>query len=1079
MTTSASRPLNSTEPVFSYAAAASGKHTAGSQNKSQSTTSSKSATSPMPQTQISVSTSTPSVNGTTAPTTGTSTPHSVSVGDSNSKITTDGSSVQNVSTPSSPSLRATLTNTLLKEDDAIMTPLSISDERTGAWDKHSQTSSHAEHKSATTAGSRTPDAKASELVPAAPPKVNPWKHRLDELAKTKVNASVLSTGTPEVKVSAVTTSSKPVSSEKQVEQKQVEKKKRQNSGNWEGMEKEKINDNDSVSGDKKDGQLRDRKKSTDAGRVNDYAGKEDGAASSRNARPGKKGPQDKEQTAPPPPPPVTDTSSWPTPETAQDEAERVKKEREEKEKERSTSSGVKSGVSKWVPVPITTPYVPPFSSKSGRGRSSRGGREGGRGGTNVPTQGGEKTAGAGSGSGAASEGDRTRPGPGTSSSRGGYQGGKGAKGPSNTNGSTQRRDSKVTVPGSPTEKRRDSVHTRDAMDSISSDQNTVGSTSTGMQTERQRRESKDAVRDDAAFVGQGEVRQYTEFQERHHPNGQAFHPRAERGSHQYYGNGRQDAGAEGATSHPRERGSDRGRGYRGRGGFYNTHYSNGHQNHAHHQNSPNSQYASASQNFHAHTNGQQYSAQHSQSQPRVYRGSSTRSQSVSNGIYRYMQQPPQYMQSYQIAYDYTMMAPGALVNPNEVVLQNVIGQINYYFSVDNLCKDMFLRKHMDNDGYVRLSVIACFNRLRNLTQDPTVIRDACLQSEDVQIVTGLDDWHIRKKVGWENWVLAENERDLSARCGESSWHIDPRRNRSLSVITPGAPVFVPSGSFPSLASNALGYATPLSANVPEFNPSATFANGLLPRVADYFLPDNEIEFLMVVTKKQGTLDNNPTSPESSPRRVLQNGESLGFRSMSPEEPLSPNSAPGHRSRKSQSEVGWFVSADAQKVQESQDVLVHKPYTHFRNQSLKQREVSGPGKTRDMVTLYKFWAHFLPKRFNGIMYNEFKTLSLQDAEVFARVGLEYLFQFYEEAIMMGQFSQELIRDFIALAKKDGKNGYATGPDKLKASLANPALNVHHRAMIEGLIDEELRSILDVAVEETNNDRLVESYLTVGT
>ena len=25
---------------------------------------------------------------------------------------------------------------------------------------------------------------------------------------------------------------------------------------------------------------------------------------------------------------------------------------------------------------------------------------------------------------------------------------------------------------------------------------------------------------------------------------------------------------------------------------------------------------------------------------------------------------------------------------------------NYYFSVDNLCKDMYLRKHMDNDGYV-------------------------------------------------------------------------------------------------------------------------------------------------------------------------------------------------------------------------------------------------------------------------------------------------------------------------------------------------------------------------------------------
>ncbi|OCK78937.1 hypothetical protein K432DRAFT_279072, partial [Lepidopterella palustris CBS 459.81] len=41
----------------------------------------------------------------------------------------------------------------------------------------------------------------------------------------------------------------------------------------------------------------------------------------------------------------------------------------------------------------------------------------------------------------------------------------------------------------------------------------------------------------------------------------------------------------------------------------------------------------------------------------------------------------------------------------------------YYFSVDNLCKDMFLRKRMDSKGFVLLSVIAEFNRIKQLTPD--------------------------------------------------------------------------------------------------------------------------------------------------------------------------------------------------------------------------------------------------------------------------------------------------------------------------------------------------------------------------
>lgn len=34
----------------------------------------------------------------------------------------------------------------------------------------------------------------------------------------------------------------------------------------------------------------------------------------------------------------------------------------------------------------------------------------------------------------------------------------------------------------------------------------------------------------------------------------------------------------------------------------------------------------------------------------------------------------------------------------------LIQQIEYYFSIDNLCKDVFLRLHMDADGWVPIQV---------------------------------------------------------------------------------------------------------------------------------------------------------------------------------------------------------------------------------------------------------------------------------------------------------------------------------------------------------------------------------------
>jgi la-related protein 1 len=119
-------------------------------------------------------------------------------------------------------------------------------------------------------------------------------------------------------------------------------------------------------------------------------------------------------------------------------------------------------------------------------------------------------------------------------------------------------------------------------------------------------------------------------------------------------------------------------------------------------------------------------------------------------------------------YDYPVMQPMSAVPYNPYVDQYsvfsmVSMQLEYYFSVDNLCKDMFLRKHMDSKGFVFLAVIADFNRIKQLTTDMELIKLVCYQSRNIEFRVGVDGKdRLRRKEGWEQWVLSVDERDASA-----------------------------------------------------------------------------------------------------------------------------------------------------------------------------------------------------------------------------------------------------------------------------------------------------------------------------
>lgn len=82
-------------------------------------------------------------------------------------------------------------------------------------------------------------------------------------------------------------------------------------------------------------------------------------------------------------------------------------------------------------------------------------------------------------------------------------------------------------------------------------------------------------------------------------------------------------------------------------------------------------------------------------------------------------------------------------------------QIEYYFSNENLPGDIHLKGLMDqNGGWVALTEIAKFNRIKVITDDLGLITASLLLSNKVEVQNG----RIRKRQGWENYISAPQQR---------------------------------------------------------------------------------------------------------------------------------------------------------------------------------------------------------------------------------------------------------------------------------------------------------------------------------
>lgn len=124
----------------------------------------------------------------------------------------------------------------------------------------------------------------------------------------------------------------------------------------------------------------------------------------------------------------------------------------------------------------------------------------------------------------------------------------------------------------------------------------------------------------------------------------------------------------------------------------------------------------------------------------------------------------------------------------------LLGQIEWWFSVDNLCRDLFLRQsvsgcsvsgqswfcakcpadpvvslsQMDTSGWIPISLIASFNRIKNLTSDIKIVVE-CMRMTPLLEVSPKDRF-VRLAQTWPQWVLpnAQTNEDVKKDFEEAS-----------------------------------------------------------------------------------------------------------------------------------------------------------------------------------------------------------------------------------------------------------------------------------------------------------------------
>lgn len=110
-------------------------------------------------------------------------------------------------------------------------------------------------------------------------------------------------------------------------------------------------------------------------------------------------------------------------------------------------------------------------------------------------------------------------------------------------------------------------------------------------------------------------------------------------------------------------------------------------------------------------------------------------------------------------------------------LEGIRRQIEYYFSQHNLESDFFMRRNMDKDGWVPISLIKEFPKVVKLAQDINLIIQAMLLSTEVEVSE--DHSKMRTRMNPEKWPIINNAISSFSRLNVDVPEFVPRKSAEL------------------------------------------------------------------------------------------------------------------------------------------------------------------------------------------------------------------------------------------------------------------------------------------------------------
>lgn len=102
--------------------------------------------------------------------------------------------------------------------------------------------------------------------------------------------------------------------------------------------------------------------------------------------------------------------------------------------------------------------------------------------------------------------------------------------------------------------------------------------------------------------------------------------------------------------------------------------------------------------------------------------------------------------------------PTRYARPNkpETLSETIVRQVEFYFSVNNLCRDVYLRLRMAQDGWVPLHIVCNFNKMKQLTTDKRLILDT-LKASSTKLEVDDARQRLRIKGDWATWIFPKDE----------------------------------------------------------------------------------------------------------------------------------------------------------------------------------------------------------------------------------------------------------------------------------------------------------------------------------